>query len=281
VLRKTRRAHVCFCLVGLVPALGLLPGFVPLSRSQAAPSQQSRQEEALKRRAIEFYSLLQAGSWSQAEAYVAHDSLETFRNELKNPFLGFQVDSVKIDSGGNAGAVTAELSVLTPFSATPFAFPQTTRWRLVNGVWYLDLPKPNAAALQNLFAHPPADATLPPPEDLKFKERTSSLGVLQPGEVKTAKFAFTNVADHEVTISKVLTYCPCLKVKTKKMAYAPGESGELAIEFNSADFGMDYAQTIVVKTDPGNRTAYLTITAFVHLKSWPAPKTQSEKKSKQ
>jgi Protein of unknown function (DUF1573) len=268
-------------LFGVLVSLGLLLAFVLPSHSQGVAAQRTNQEETLRRRANEFYSLLQVGNWSQAEAYVARNSLDTFRNERKNPFLGFRIDSVSIDPEGTTGTVTVQMSVFSPFSTTPFPFLRTTRWVLVKNGWFLELPKPNPAAFQELFAHRSAKGERPQAEELKFKGHTYWLGSFRSGEVKIARFPFTNVTDHEVTISAVLTGCECLKVTTKKTTYRPGESGELAIEFDSTDFSMDYAQTVVVKTNPGDRTTLLNIEAFVRPTSWPAPKPQSANKSEQ
>ncbi len=235
--------------------------------SARASSAEDQQEEALRVRAGRLYTLLQGGSWSRAEEYMTEDSKINFRDQQKNPFLSFQVEAVKVDADGQAATVVVRLTTMTTFSATPVDVPQTTRWRLVKGIWYLELPKQDPEAVKRLFEPSTNQGALPaspPAEELKFKGHRYWLGNnLQPGEVKVARFPFTNVTDHVVTLSAVLTGCECLKVKTQKKQYKPGESGELAIEFNSTGYERKYEQTILVKTDPGNLTTHLLIGAIV------------------
>ena len=94
------------------------------------------------------------------------------------------------------------------------------------------------------------------------------MGMIQPGQIKVARFPFTNVTDHPVTITSIETFCDCLKAKIDKKEYKPGESGEVAIEFNPKGFERDYGATILVKTDPGDIPTHLTVLGFV-VPSWP------------
>src|SRR3989304_912378 len=65
-----------------------------------AAGQNTEQGKALRTRGEEFYSRLQSGRWTRAESYLTQDSLEDFRNQSKNPFVKFQVDTIKIDPDG-------------------------------------------------------------------------------------------------------------------------------------------------------------------------------------
>ncbi len=249
----------------------------------AASAQENQdQERALRARVEEFYNLVQLGRWTQAEAYLTAESKENFRNQSRSPFLGFEVESVKLDPDGNNAAVTVRLQVMAPPARAPVPVAQTTRWRLLDGLWHAVVPKPSPTAGMQVFEVGRNPGSSPkPPEQLKFPKGDGYwLGRMQSGETRVARFPFTNVTNHLVTITDVLTGCKCLRVKTEKKQYKPGESGELAIEFDSTGYEASYAQTIVVKTDPGDVTSYLNIFAMVVSPPREAPKPEAEDKSK-
>ena len=224
--------------------------------------------QALQDRVQDFYALLQAGRWTQAEAYFTEDSKEQFRSSPKTPPAGFQVKSIKLDPDGQGASAVVQVLHFTPFSGSPMPFSQTTQWRLVKGVWYVELAKPDPDQFKKLFGgggERPGIAQPPPAaaEELKFKGHLYRLGNLFAGQVKTARFPFTNVTDHEVTITSVDLVSKLLHSKMEKKVYKPGESGELAVEFDPGDFQGDFGQTILVTTDPGHLTTKLTILGSV------------------
>ena len=228
----------------------------------AVAGDEPKQEQALRARVGEFCSLLQAGRWTEAEAYVTQESKDGFRDWQRQRFLGFEVESVKLDAAGQEAQATVRVKTLFAVSPTPVPVPWMTRWRLVDGLWYLvvgngqrrDPPElPKSTKIED------PSASSPPPEELKFKGHRYGLGIIQPGQVKAARFPFTNVTDHVVTLTAVLTGCECLRVKTEKKEYQPGESGELVIEFDSTGYRDQYSQTILVKTDPGGLTTRIMV----------------------
>jgi hypothetical protein len=246
-----------------------------------AAGQNTEQEKALRTRVEEFYSLLQSGRAAQAESYLTQDSLEDFRNQSKNPFVKFQIDTIKMDPDGQGASVLVRLRFPTGMPPRLVEAPRTTRWRLENGVWRAAIPKPDPNVLQSLFSATSgigSSAQPPPPEELKFKGHRYNLGEIPPGQVKQARFPFTNVTDHVVTLAAVLTGCKCLQVKTEKKVYKPGESGEVVIEFDAAGYEHNYEQTIVVKTDPGSLTTYLTIAGYVVPRPRDGPKAEQRPK---
>lgn len=233
-------------------------------------------EQSLRKRVEQFYVDLQLGHWEQAEAYFSKDSRESFRKQAKRSPLGFQVGSIKLDPNGQEATVVVQTQASTRFSTTPLTLPQTTHWRWVDGVWYVAVPNQENAS-KSLFDSP-ASHNPSPAEELKFKGHRYSLGKIEPGQIKVARFPFTNVTDHVVSLSEVLTGCECLRLKTEKREYKPRESGELAIEFDPAGFEREYMQTIVVKTDPGDLTTYLTIGAYVIPRELQGPKPAPKEK---
>ena len=232
----------------------------------AVVGDEPNQEQALRARVGEFCSLLQAGRWTEAEAYVTQESKDGFRDWQRQRFLGFEVESVKLDAAGQEAQVTARVKTLFAVSPTPVPVPWMTRWRLVDGLWYLvaaDSQRRDPPQLPNPDQIKSSRASSRPPEELKFKGHRYGLGIIQPGQVKVARFPFTNVTDHVVTLTGVLTGCECLRVKTEKKEYQPGESGELVIEFDSVGYKDQYNQTILVKTDPGGLTTRIRVHGYV------------------
>ena len=252
-----------------VKALGVMIGLL-LSPAPFAPAllaidrPQNQAPAKLRSRVEEFYSLLQVGRWNEAEAYLSEESKENFRSQNKTPFAGFKMVSIKMERDGQEAEALVHIQFYTGLPPTLVLAARTTRWRRVDGVWYVDIPKPDPYSLQSLFAIRTQQATASPhPEELKFKGHRYRLGEMHQGDRKVARFPFTNVTDHVVKISEVSTGCDCLKVLTEKREYKPGESGELAIQFDPTGFKYDYAQTIVVKTEPGSLRTFLTVKAFV------------------
>ena len=266
-------------LGGILAAGALCPA------ASVSSEENSKKEQALRTRIEEFYILLQQGNWFQAESYLTEESKELLRTQPKgallgsSPVVGFNVESVTLDPDGQGATAVVRLQTFTQFSTNPVAMPRISRWRLVNGAWYLVLPKPESNSTQGslinqkTFAQPK-----PKPEELKFKGHRFGFGILQPGQIKTARFPFTNVTDHAVKLAEVLTACECLKVKTEKREYKPGESGELVIEFDPTGYEHFYYQTIVVKTEPGTVISHLDVEAYVALRPREAPKTEGEAK---
>ena len=261
---------VCSIVGRLFCALILLVGGgFPLcaleSGLRSFPGQAEELEAALRGRVNGLYTLLQRRQWSQAEAYVTKDSLETFRNLDRNPFLGFTIQSVTVNPDQQTATVVAQLSIITQFVPTPVPFPITSQWRLEEGEWKMIVPEPNAASNLLGLTSPESgqSSTTALPEPLKLKGHRYHYGAIKAGEVKVARFPFENITDHEVTITEVKTGCECLLDKTEKRKYQPGESGEIVIEFHSEGYEYVFGQAIVVRTDPGDRIIYLNVDAQV------------------
>ena len=242
---------------------------LPQESSQA----QTSQNDILRKRVEEYYSLLQLGRYTQAEDYMTPDSKEIFRKVPKSPFLGYQISSVKFDSENKAAAVVVQVrAFMGGLSSKPVDMPYNTNWRLVEGTWYLTLPKDLPTSPINAIAKQGSPPSSPRPIELKFKGYHYNLAQIDQGQKKVARFPFTNQADHVVTITAVITGTPLLTVESYKKQYKPGESGEVAIDFTPVDIEKEYAQTVVLKSDPGGLITYLTVTAYVIPKPRELPK---------
>ena len=262
------RVHMKFHLaLWLVIAVSIsIAGLSATSQSPAATPSFGPVERALRERITEFYSLLQVGRYSEAESYLSSDSKENFRNQRRSPFVGFEIKSVNMDAGGKTATVQVLMQMVpSTFTMTPIPTLSVLHWRLEGKAWCAIVPKPNPDAFKALFGSPTASGLKPVPqeEELKFKGHRYNFADVPQGAVKVARFPFKNVTDHAVTITDIETGCDCLQAEIDKKQYAPGESGELAIKFNSANYLQEYAETIVVKTDPGNRVTFLNVRGFV------------------
>lgn len=261
---RKRLLLVLFVSFALVPAATTVQG----QPSEAA-------EQALRKRVEEFYSRWQVAKWGETEAYVTEETKENFRRLPKKPVLDFRIESVKLDPEGDAATVVTMVKALAAMFPAMTEMPRTSRWRLLEGVWYIEIPKTTLNPLAVPGA--PGDEA-PPPEELKFKGHRYHLGQIGPQQVKVARFPFTNVTDHVVTITEANTGCPCLRVLTEKKVYQPGESGELAVEFNPSGYRYDFGHTFVLVTDPGGRRTLLTVTAHVLPPLLAPAEPQGEKK---
>ncbi|MBI4480067.1 MAG: DUF1573 domain-containing protein [Acidobacteria bacterium] len=228
-----------------------------LPPQQAASESASDPAQQLGRRVREFYSLLQARQVAKAESYATKDSRERLRDQVGSPLLGFRIISVQVSPDGVNGDVTIELTAMAAYVASPFPVEKKTQWRMEDGEWRILVPEPAQLSLESMMGMGGGEPAKP--EELKFGGHRFGLGQMKNGEKKVARFPFTNPTDHLVTITQVATGCECLKVKDFKKEYKPGESGELVIEFDSTNYPGVYAQTMMVKTSPGDATSYLLV----------------------
>ncbi|MBI3934907.1 MAG: DUF1573 domain-containing protein [Acidobacteria bacterium] len=278
---KRYRSWPLLVAVFLSSAAGFhLPLAAALPLQEGANEQAVKPEQVLRVRAQQFYTLLQMRQVTKAETYATKDSRERLRDQASNPFLGFRMLSVQLDPDGKSGKVKVELTVMAPYMGAPMPLERNTQWQLEDGEWRIIVPEPPPEmSLESMMAISPEKKEVKP-EELQFKGHSFGLGVMKPGDVKTAAFPFTNVTDHAVTISNIATGCECLQVKTQKMEYKPGESGELVIEFDSTNYEYEYLQSVLVRTDPGDIVSYLRIHAQVVPRNIAFPEKPSEPAAK-
>lgn len=247
------------CVRSLV-VLSLLVASSPVTAS--LPS-----EAALRTRVDQLYSALQQGNWRQAEKYLTKESRTTFRAQPKKPVAGYQIDSVQVDASGQSASVVVRIPGPPGSRPGPPVFiPETTRWRLVSGRWYLELSGGHAAPALPAGG-PPAQASTPPlslhSTDLKFQSTWVSVGYVNKGEVKVARFPFTNISQHVVTVGDVQTDCPCVRMTSQQREFKPGEAGALEFQVDPSTFSfkakMALTLTVTVETEPEHAATLLTI----------------------
>ena len=185
-----------------------------------------------------------------------------------------------MDPGGEKASVVVQIPVRTAFAPQPIITSQTTNWRLVHGVWYVEILRPDPHAMDSLFnppPHPPASAPPAPRQSpaLKFQSTWAGLGYIHQGEVKVARFPFTNVSQHTVKLVEVQTGGDCLRLKTQQKEFKPGEAGVLEFELDPSVLGRNTEQAlslqVVLKTDPGGVYTTLAIGAVFEPGAAPPP----------
>jgi hypothetical protein len=69
---------------------------------------------------------------------------------------------------------------------------------------------------------------------IKFDSDSYDFGEITQGDVVKHKFSFVNDGDHPLTLESVKPSCGCTATNYTKEAIAPGETGEIEAQFNSA-----------------------------------------------
>ena len=251
-------------LIVILTFVGL--GGVLAAQEQPASSTASPLERLVKR-VQEHYTYLQGQNWTKAETYLTEDSKEYYRDATKSSFVGFRIGSVKLAENGLEAKVDVTLKALIPPVPAPVDLPTTSVWRMVNGEWYRELERPRPEAASSPFdVQSSKPAPPPPPEYLKFKGKNYSFGRFEQGTTKTARFPFSNLSNKSVRITEVETRCDCLKVQGLKEAYKPGESGEVAIVFDSTRYNHEYDQTVFVHAEPDRQLYHLRVFGYIYEK---------------
>ena len=233
-------------------------------------------EQALRSRVEQLYGALQRSDWAAAEKYLTEESKPIFRNQPKNAVAGYQIQSIKLEAGGDEAVVVVQIPVFFGPMPRPVQLPETTRWRLIKGDWYMQLSAPQAmqlpfgAADQKPSSSPPFSLHS---KDLKFQSTWASVGTIHKGEVKVARFAFANVSQRVVAVSVGQTSCDCLRLKTAQKEFKPGEAGVIEFELDpsSLSFAVKSALTLTVMLATEPEHAYTELTIAAVLSPGPAP----------
>ena len=231
----------------------------------------SSSEQELQARVEQLYTALQRSDWRRVEKYLTKESRPIFRNQPKKPVAGYQIESVKVQAdGGSATVVVGIPAPMEMMPAGPLFMPQTTHWRRVKGRWFLELPQaaPRGLPSNQLTQEPPSTPPLSlHPKDLKFKFTWVTVGYVHKGDVKVARFDFTNVSQRAVTLADVQTDCPCLRTKSQQKEFKPGEAGVLEFELDPSSFSFDTKTALTVTaaldTEPEHARTQLTVNAVL------------------
>lgn len=251
-----QRTAACFLAAALATALRLAA--LPAHSALYASDTPSANEQALRTRVEELYTAVRANDWTKVESYLTEQSKETFRSEPKHGLQGFGIQSVKLDPDGQTATVVVDILVFAPNAPSLIPVAKTTRWRLINQVWYAELAKPNSHLPQSLNNPPPKSGLPAAPvgsKELKFQSAWAGVGYIHDGEVKLARFPFTNISKHAVTLGEIQTGSDCLRLKSQQKEFQPGETAVLEFELDSSCLGSISGEqgisfAVLLKTEP-------------------------------
>lgn len=113
--------------------------------------------------------------------------------------------------------------------------------------------------------------------EISFEEAEFNFGKVAVGEKITHAYSFVNKGKAPLQIAQVTPSCGCTTLKDwPKEPIAPGQSGVITVEFNSAGFSGNIEKTIQVATNGIPRDYYLKLKGEVSGQALNAPKTGVE-----
>ena len=232
--------RTCFYLAGLTVLTVLGMGQSPF---QSAPP---KVEEALRARVGQLYTLFQQRKFRQAEELVAEDSKDTFYATSKARHLGFEIKSVSFSPDLKDATAVVALQMIMPITGPrPVTIPITSKWRQVEGEWYLYYPqyKPGDT-VQTPFGPKKISADSARPEILANIEKGPSLATLRTMyKVSAKELRFPSSAPgritQQITVANRSTGKLSLERRTKdikgvEMSIAPEEAApgeEIKVSF--------------------------------------------------
>jgi hypothetical protein len=96
--------------------------------------------------------------------------------------------------------------------------------------------------------------------EISFEEGEFNFGKVAVGEKITHTYSFVNKGNADLQIAQVTPSCGCTTLKDwPKEPIAPGRSGVITVEFNSAGFSGNIEKTIQVATNGIPRDYYLKL----------------------
>ncbi len=113
--------------------------------------------------------------------------------------------------------------------------------------------------------------------EISFEEAEFNFGKVAVGEKITHAYSFVNKGKADLQIAQVTPSCGCTTLKDwPQEPIAPGQSGVITVEFNSAGFSGNIEKTIQVATNGIPRDFYLKLKGEVSGQALNAPKTGVE-----
>jgi len=93
---------------------------------------------------------------------------------------------------------------------------------------------------------------------------TVPMDTIAPGEVRTVTIALRNDGDAPLTVTNIETSCGCTSAQKHVPPIAPGGSGAVTVQFNSAGFdGRIRKEVMIYSDDPKVPLAVVTLTGLV------------------
>lgn len=89
------------------------------------------------------------------------------------------------------------------------------------------------------------------PAQISWTQKEHHFGKLSEGETVSHTFTFENIGDHYFVIKNVDSGCSCTTVHYDKSPVAPGKTGKITLEFNSAGrYGKQYKEIRIFANVP-------------------------------
>jgi hypothetical protein len=133
--------------------------------------------------------------------------------------------------------------------------------RLKGGSGSGPVPDPHPAQTTGAVQKPPASPVGP---KIQFASQSHDFGRVIEGEVANHTYTFTNVGSQTLVISDVQVSCGCTTAMDWSRSVEPGQTGTIAIQFNSATFSGPVGKSIIVTcNDPGEPVVTLQLTANI------------------
>ncbi len=99
---------------------------------------------------------------------------------------------------------------------------------------------------------------------LEFSSTEFNFGTVEKGEKVSYEYEFTNSGNAELEIKDVKPTCGCTTAKPEKLNYDKGETGKIAVTFDSTRFAGAITKTIVVvSNDPDTPRMQLKLTGKI------------------
>jgi len=127
------------------------------------------------------------------------------------------------------------------------------------------------AAKQTETPPPPAEQkaqtpAVPSKARIKFETSEYDFGEVAPDSINNCIFKFTSTGEETLKIDHMQGTCKCTVPELAKKDYAPGESGEIKVEFHAPRYQGPTSQHVIVFSNDGEKPrAELEIKAYVKL----------------
>lgn len=112
-------------------------------------------------------------------------------------------------------------------------------------------------------AQPQAAVPAGPTTTMEFAETTHDFGTVKEGEIVTHTFKFTNTGNEPLILSDAKGSCGCTVPNWPREAIAPGESGEIVVEFNSKNKQGKRNQKVTVTANTATPQTFIYLTGEV------------------
>ncbi len=98
-----------------------------------------------------------------------------------------------------------------------------------------------------------------------FEKTEHNFGEIKQGEIVKHTFRFTNAGEAPLLISKIETTCGCTTPNYTREPIAPGQSGEIEVEFNSAGKAGMQNKVITIYANTKNQRETISINTSVQV----------------